>query len=286
MKLDSSSLAIDAEPVEKRIVKFLQARLSESGQKGFVVGLSGGLDSSTTAALCARTVPSDNVLGLIMPHKESDPQDREHAMLLVEKLKISCRVIDITSAVESVKANIPDLASKGSLRNNTDQRLQNAIGNIKARIRMVNLYMAANATGRLVVGSGDKSEFLIGYFTKYGDGGADVFPIADLYKTQVRQLARYLGVPDVILSKPSTPGLWRGQTAEKEIGFRYEQLDLILLGLERFMKPEEIAGQLKIPVEMVANVESIIKKAEHKRRGGTVLKIGYRTPTLDWRTPL
>jgi NAD+ synthase len=90
----------------------------------------------------------------------------------------------------------------------------------------------------------------------------------------------------VILSKPSTPGLWRGQTAEKEIGFRYEQLDLILLGLERFMKPEEIAGQLKIPVEMVANVESIIKKAEHKRRGGTVLKIGYRTPTLDWRTPL
>jgi NAD+ synthase len=286
MSLDSKSLAIDAESVEKRIAKFLRARLSESGKKGFVVGLSGGLDSSTTVTLCARAAAPDNILGLIMPHKESDQQDEEHALLLVDKLGIPYKIVDITSAVEAVKANIRDLASKSPQRSEEDGRSKNTIGNIKARIRMVNLYVAANSSGDLVVGSGDKSEFLIGYFTKYGDGGADIFPIADLYKTQVRMLAQHLGVPDVIVSKPSSPGLWRGQSAETEIGFTYEQLDLILYGIERFMRAEEIADKLKISVETVSKVESMIKKAEHKRRGGIVLKIGYRTPTLDWRVPL
>jgi NAD+ synthase len=286
MKLDANSIAIDAESVEKRIVRFLQTRLNKSGQRGFVVGLSGGLDSSTSATLCAKAVSADNMLALIMPHKESDPQDREHAMLLVEKLKIPHSVIDITPAVEAIRASISDVASRHDPRINEDPKQQNTIGNIKARIRMVNLYMAANSTGRLVVGSGDKSEILIGYFTKYGDGGSDLLPLADLYKTQVRALARHLGVPEVIVSKQSTPGLWKGQTAEKEIGIKYEELDLILLGLERLMKPEEIADQLMIPIETVSKVEKMIMKSEHKRRGGIVLKIGYRTPTLDWRIPL
>jgi NAD+ synthase len=286
MILDDKALAIDAESVEKRIVKFLQARLSESKQKGFVLGLSGGLDSSTTVALCARAVSQESVLALIMPHIDSDQKDREHALLLVGKLGIPYKIIDITSAVEAVKANISEVAPKERQRRGDDEKLKNAVGNIKARIRMVNLYMAANSGDRLVVGSGDKSEILVGYFTKYGDGGADIFPIADLYKTQVRMLARHLGVPDLIVSKPSTPGLWRGQSAETEIGFTYEQLDLILYGLERFMSVKEIADKLKIPIATVAKVEGMIKQAEHKRRGGTVLKIGYRTPTLDWRIPL
>ncbi|WXG44037.1 MAG: NAD+ synthase [Promethearchaeati archaeon SRVP18_Atabeyarchaeia-1] len=286
MKLESSLLAIDLESTEKRILKFLQARLLESGRKGFVVGLSGGVDSSTTATLCVKAVSPDNVLGLIMPHRESNPQDREHAMLLVESLKIPYRLVDITSAVEAVKANITDLAPSGNLGKGEEQRRQNAIGNVKARIRMVNLYLAANTRGSLVVGSGDKSEILVGYFTKYGDGGADIFPIADLYKTQVRALARHIGVPETIVSKPSSPGLWRGQTAETEIGFKYEQLDLILYGLERFMRPEEIADQLGMQVEAVTKVENMLKRAEHKRRGGIVLKLGYRTPTMDWRMPI
>lgn len=286
MNLDSGSLEIDAVSVEKRIVRFLQDRLSQSGQKGFVVGLSGGLDSSTTAALCAGAIRSDSILGLIMPHKESDPLDKEHALALVNKFKIRYKIIDITAAVEAVEANIRDLAVRETSKSNEAAKLKNTIGNIKARIRMVNLYMAANSGNRLVVGSGDKSEFLIGYFTKYGDGGADIFPIADLYKTQVRALARHLGVPDMIVSKASTPGLWKGQSAETDIGFTYEQLDLILYAMERFMGPEEIADRLKVRVETVTKVESMIKKAEHKRRGGIVLKIGYRTPTLDWRIPL
>jgi NAD+ synthase len=286
MLLKASSLAIDPETVEKRIVKFLQTRLSESGRKGFIFGLSGGIDSSTTAALCARAIQQDNLLALIMPHGDSDPQDKEHALLLVDKFKIPYKVIDITGAVEAIQANLPFCSLSGSNGRDRELRTRNTIGNIKARIRMVNLYMAANETNRIVVGSGDKSEFLIGYFTKFGDGGTDILPIADLYKTQVRSLAKYLGVPDVIMAKPSSPGLWKDQTAEGEIGMKYEQLDLILYGLEHFMEPQQIADTLKIPAEMISKVESNIRRAEHKRRGGIIFKIGYRTPTLDWRIPL
>jgi NAD+ synthase len=286
MKLDTNALAIDPESIKQRIVKFIQVRLSESGQKGLVFGLSGGLDSSTIAALCSKVTKLENLLALIMPHRESNPQDKEHALLVVEKFKIPFKVVDITRAVDAVKENLPLLPSTGNGDADAAFRKRNTIGNIKARIRMINLFMAANETNRIVVGSGDKSEFLIGYFTKYGDGGTDILPIADLYKTQVRALAKYLGVPEVITTKPSSPGLWKDQTAEAEIGMKYEQLDLILFGLEHFMRPAEIADALKIQVETVLDVEKTIRRAEHKRRGGIVFKVGYRTPTLDWRIPL
>jgi NAD+ synthase len=284
--LKADSLSLDLESVEKRIIKFLRTRLSESGRKGFVFGLSGGVDSSTTASLCARAVQHDSLLGLIMPHRESDPQDKEHALLLVEELKVPYKIIDITGAVEAIKANLPNPLTPETTSRDLENITRNTLGNVKARVRMINLYMVANETNSMVVGSGDKSEFLIGYFTKYGDGGTDIMPIADLYKTQVRELAKHLGVPDIIATKPSSPGLWKNQTAEGEIGIKYEQLDLILYGLEHFLEPKQIAEALKIPVETVLKVENTIRRAEHKRRGGIVFKIGYRTPTLDWRIPL
>jgi NAD+ synthase len=284
--LNANSLALDLESVEKRIIRFLRTRLSESGRKGFVFGLSGGVDSSTTAALCARAVQHDSLLGLIMPHRESDSQDKEHALLLVNELKIPYKIIDITGAVDAISANLPNPSTTGAPGRDLENTTRNTLGNVKARIRMINLYMVSNETNSMVVGSGDKSEFLIGYFTKYGDGGTDILPIADLYKTQVRALAEHLGVPEVIATKPSSPGLWKNQTAEGEIGIKYEQLDLILYGLEHFLEPKQIADALKISVETVLKVENTIRKAEHKRRGGIVFKIGYRTPTLDWRIPL
>jgi NAD+ synthase len=221
-----------------------------------------------------------------MPHKESDPQDKEHALLLVNELKIPYKIIDITGAVDAIRANLPNPPTTSTTGSGFENTTRNTLGNIKARVRMINLYMVANETKSMVVGSGDKSEFLIGYFTKYGDGGTDILPIADLYKTQVRALAKHLGVPDVIATKPSSPGLWKNQTAEGEIGIKYEQLDLILYGLEHFLEPKEIAGALKISVETVLKIDNTLRRAEHKRRGGIVFKIGYRTPTLDWRIPL
>jgi NAD+ synthase len=286
MRLTAESLLIDPESVEKRIERFLRTRLAESGRRAVVFGLSGGLDSSTVAALCAKTFRSEGTLALVMPHSESNPQDKEHALLVTEKFKIPHKVIDITSATGAIRANCPEPVKTADEDADGEFRMRILTGNIKARTRMANLYMFANATGRLVVGSGDKSELLVGYYTKYGDGGADVFPIADLYKSQVRQLARHLGVPEEIIAKPPSPGFWTGQTAEREIGVNYEQLDLILCGLERFMGSEVIADQLKISVETVEKVDRMIRESEHKRRGGIVLKLGYRTPTLDWRTPL
>lgn len=286
MMLRSESLLIDPTAIESRIVKFLQSRLAESEQKGVVFGLSGGLDSSTIAALCVKAFRPDDMLALIMPHKQSNPLDKEHGLLVTKKFKIPYKIVDITSAVEAVNASYPELIQTSGKDTDEEFKTQIVIGNVKARIRMTNLYMIANATNRLVVGSGDKSEILIGYYTKYGDGGADIFPIADLYKTQVRILARHLGVPEEIIAKPPSPGFWSEHTAEAEIGMKYEQLDLILYGLERFIKREEIADQLKVPIETVVKVDKMIKSTEHKRRGGIVFKIGYRTPTLDWRIPL
>ncbi|WXG46618.1 MAG: NAD+ synthase [Candidatus Atabeyarchaeum deiterrae] len=285
MRLNAESLVIDPESVAERIVKFLRARLSESKQKGFVFGMSGGLDSSTVAGLCAKTLRASDNLALIMPHTESAKEDKEHALLVAEKFKIPYRIIDITGAVHAVQENMFQLDSESTVHSK-EPMLRNAVGNIKARIRMINLYLAANTTDRLVVGSSDKSELLVGYYTKYGDGGTDILPIADLYKTQVRSLASHLGVPEVVIMKPSSPGLWKDQTAEKEIGMEYEQLDLILYGLERFMRPKEIADELGLSVGIVNDVINRITNAEHKRRGGIVFKIGYRTPTLDWRIPL
>ena len=286
MMLSTESLLIDPPSIEGRITKFLQTRLVESGQKGVVFGLSGGLDSSTVAALCVKAFRPDETLGLIMPHKESNPLDKEHALLVTKKFKIPYKIVDITSAVEAVETDYPELVRTARTTKDEEFKTRIVTGNIKARTRMTNLYTVANATNRLVVGSGDKSEMLIGYYTKYGDGGADIFPIADLYKTQVRILARHLGVPEGIIAKPPSPGFWREHTAEAEIGMKYEQLDLILYGLERFMKPKEIADQLNVPVETVAKVDKLVKSTEHKRRGGIVFKIGFRTPTLDWRIPL
>nr|MDO8135289.1 NAD(+) synthase [Candidatus Njordarchaeum guaymaensis] len=177
--LRAESLLIDPASIERRILKFLQARLAESGQKGVVFGLSGGLDSSTTAALCTKAFHPDDMLALIMPHKESNPLDKEHALLVTKKFKIPHKIIDITNAVEAVKANYPELVPIGGADADEELRLRIVVGNVKARTRMANLYMIANATNRIVVGSGDKSEFLIGYYTKYGDGAADIFPIAD-----------------------------------------------------------------------------------------------------------
>jgi NAD+ synthase len=138
----------------------------------------------------------------------------------------------------------------------------------------------------LVCGAGNKSELMIGYFTKYGDGGVDILPIGDVYKTHVFELAKYLALPDSIIEKQPSAGLTEGQTDEKEIGMPYKLLDSILLGLETFQTEENIADQLNIPISDVKRVRSMIYKSEHKRRVPIILKLGVRTPGNDWRIPL
>jgi NAD+ synthase len=212
----------------------------------------------------------------MLPEKEPyNAQDIKHAEIVVEKFGLRREKIDITPALKAFYNSIPVFDPEDNL----------CKGNIKARTRMIYIYYYANKFGMLVCGSSDKSEAMMGYFTKWGDMAADLSPIMDLYKTQVRKLARYIGIPKEIVTKPSSPALWPGQVAEEELGISYELLDLILHGLEHFMKTKEIANQLGIKKDVVEKVKKRWLYAEHKRRMPLTTKIEYRTVGADFRLP-
>lgn len=219
---------LDYERVEKRITRFLKR---EAGDRGVVLGLSGGIDSATVAALAVKALGSDKVLALLMPEDNSTPlEDYNDALSFAEELGVENVTINITGATDCICSAL------------SCDRSRVADGNVKARLRMIMLYYYANSQGRIVAGSGDRSELMIGYFTKYGDGGVDILPIGGLFKTQVRELAKRMGVPRRIVEKKSSPRLWNDQTAEGELGMNYEQVDMILhLLIDRKMVSGEIA---------------------------------------------
>jgi NAD+ synthase len=276
LKLSSDVLELDLPRVEERIKQFLKDYVKKCGADGVVLGASGGLDSSTTAALASLSLGGHKVLGIAMPEEEThDVADVENARLVANKFNFKLHVVDISSTLKACFQSLPiyDSADKSSK------------GNVKARIRMVYLYYYANRLDRLVCGTSDKSEIMVGYFTKWGDGAADISPIMDLYKTQVRQLALHIDVPGEIVTKPSSPRLWTNQLAEKELGIKYETLDLILFGLEHFMKSNEIAEQLRLSPKLVADIKRRWLATEHKRRLPLTTKLGYRTIGKDFRLP-
>lgn len=278
MKLSKELLRIDIEDISRKISSFIKHRVGVARAEGVLIGTSGGLDSSTVAVLSVQAVGPEKTLCLILPEKKSnDSSNVEDALSLCEKFNLSYEIIEISPILESIK--------KTCLKLDLENK-KIVFGNIKARTRMMILYGYANALRHLVVGTGNKSEIATGYFTKYGDGGVDILPIGDLYKTQVQQLAKALDIPEKIITKSPSAGLWPGQTDEEELGISYDQLDLILYGLEFWMPIEEISEQLKIPLEKVTNIEKKIHTTEHKRRGSIILKLGYRTFSLDWRVPL
>jgi NAD+ synthase len=276
VKLAPSALELDWSETEKRIRRFIKQYVENSGADGIVLGLSGGVDSSTTAALSSLAIGGNRVLGLILPEKETyNPKDIDDAKLVAEKFGLKTQICDITPALECFYKTISTFDSADRL----------CKGNIKARTRMVYLYYYANKFNRIVCGSSDKSETMMGYFTKWGDAAADISPIMDLYKTQVRKLAAHLGIPAELAAKLSTPALWPNQLAETELGVKYETLDLILYGLERFMTTEEIAQQLNIKNALIKKVKSRWLSTEHKRRMPLTAKLEYRTVGADFRLP-
>jgi len=267
---------LDLPEIEKRVRRFIKQYVENSGADGIVLGLSGGIDSSVTAALSSLSIGGDRVLGLMLPEKETyNSKDVDDARLVAEKFGLKTQICDITLILEGFYKAIP-------IFDHADKRCK---GNIKARTRMIILYYYANKLNRIVCGSSDKSETMMGYFTKWGDVAADISPIMDLYKTQVRKLAAHLGIPANVAAKPSTPALWPNQLAETELGIKYETLDLILFGLERFMTTEEIARQLNIEKTLVKKVKSRWLAVEHKRRTLLTVKLEYRTVGTDFRLP-
>lgn len=274
MKLSSDLLKIDAEATKRKIASFIKDYVEKSGVEGVVLGVSGGVDSCTAAALASLALRGERVLGLFLPEKETyKTTDEEHVRLIHKKFGFQLKTLDITSILASYYAALP--VSNNKL----------AKGNLKARTRMVIIYYYANKLNRIVCGSSDKSETMMGYFTKWGDVAADISPLMDLYKSQVCQLAQHIGLPNEIVTKPPSPNLWPNHFAEEELGIKYEILDLILYGLEHFMETDYIAKQLGVSIELVEGVKRRWLGNEHKRRMPLTVKLSYRTVGADFRLP-
>ncbi len=203
-----------------KLVSWIREQVASAGCKGVVFGMSGGLDSSVVAVLCHQAFPKD-CLGVLMPCYSS-PQDSAHAQLAASKFSIPTRTVVLDSALDALLGVLPP---EGEVPG-CSQRVK---ANLKVRLRMLTLYYFANQLGYMVVGSSNRSELATGYFTKYGDGGVDILPLGNLVKGQVRELARFLGIPQPIIDKPPSAGLWPGQIDEEELGLSYDELDRYLV---------------------------------------------------------
>ncbi len=234
-----------------KISMWIAQNVRDSGARGAVVGLSGGIDSAVTVTLCKRAMGA-NVLGVIMPC-ESDPRDKEDALLITTKLG----VMTLTVRLDETYRALVSVLSGGT---------RMAEANLKARLRMSVLYFMANTLSYLVVGTGNRTELAVGYFTKYGDGGADILPLGGLYKTRVWELARALDIPDRIIRKVPTAGLWPGQSDEEELGVSYADLDQALQAVQA----RSTAG---IPEERLRRVRQWVESSAHKRRPAPVFEV-------------
>ncbi len=248
----------DYELITNKIESFLKTEVEKSNTNGIILGLSGGIDSSVITYLCSRVL-KDKTLALVMPDSKISPKDEtEDALKIIDDLGIDYKLLDINLIVSEYSKYL--------------EPNERALGNLRARVRANVLYYYANSKNLLVIGSSDKSEFLIGYFTKFGDGCADILPIVSLYKTQVRGIAKYLGVPDNIIKKKSSPNLWKGHIAEDEIGVSYEEIDSILYCMiDKKLSIDDAVKTTGIEKSTVEKINNMYNASEHKRITATRL---------------
>jgi NAD+ synthase len=237
----------------ERIAKWLRERADHAGARGFVFGLSGGIDSAVVARLCQLAAPH-RVLGVLLPCY-SHSQDEEDARLVASTFSIPIVRVDLDSTFDALTESL-HAAVKGLPKQveSLDIKQQMPEANVKPRLRMSALYFIANSLNYLVVGTGNRSELTLGYFTKYGDGGVDLLPIGGLLKSEVRALGRELGVPDRVIDKPPTAGLWVGQTDEAEMGFSYDTLEAYVT-----------KGPSAVDKAVAERIERLRKVSDHKR---------------------
>jgi NAD+ synthase len=241
------------------IVEWLRQRLARSAARGFVFGLSGGIDSAVVARLCQLASPG-NVVGVLMPC-HSDPRDEADARLLADHFQIPAVRVDLAPEYDDFTATLlqtvkglPKELFPDPAHQSEDLKAKLPLANVKPRLRMTTLYFVANTLNYMVVGTGNRSELSIGYFTKYGDGGVDLLPIGNLLKSEVRAAARGLGVPDPIIDKAPSAGLWLGQTDEAEMGFTYAELEDYLT-----------KGPQTVSPALAMRIDRLMRSSEHKR---------------------
>lgn len=263
-------LSIDCAMVEKILTAFIRDSVRKNGFRNAILGVSGGLDSAVVLALCRKALGPGRVFALLLPYHASDPQSLRHGRLACRAFKVPCETIDISPQVDAYFGRYPAAA-----------RLQ--VGNKCARERMSILYDFSVRRKALVAGTSNKSELLIGYSTQFGDSACAFQPIGDLYKTQVFELARHLGVPQAIVAKKPSADLWPGQTDEQEIGVLYKDLDILLhLLVDQRCNEEEIAAHGFGPA-LVRRVRRMIERSQFKRTMPPVAKLHARTIGIDFR---
>ncbi|MDD3421288.1 MAG: NAD+ synthase [Methanocellales archaeon] len=260
-----TSTVTDLRELVEKITKFIRTSVENANAEGAILGLSGGIDSSVTAFLSAQALGNENVLGILLPEKGITKEDDIYdALGIIKKLGIEHKVIEISGILDILESAIPNY--------DPNERVCN--GNLKARIRMCILYYYANLLNRLVIGSGNRTEILLGYTTKYGDAGVDILPLGELYKTQVRALAMYLRVPDQIIQKTPSAGLWIGQTDEEELGSSYESVDAILTKrIDEGKGYAAIEKELNISRETMERILQRVEENKHKRETAPTPKI-------------
>ena len=242
--------------VSARVQEFIKKQVDRAGSDGIVLGLSGGVDSAVTAYLCSRALGSSSCLALLMPNSASTPpSETVDGLQVAARLSMPHRIMPIGDMV--------DVATAHDVGAPSDAMIRRARGNLSARIRAALLYYEAQQRNCLVVGTGDRSEHMMGYFTKYGDGACDMLPIASLYKTQVQELAGFLGVPSNIAQKDPSPHLWPDHTATGELGLGYNDIDSILVHIGQ--DPGMISQKLDIPHDKVRRILDLCRSSEHKR---------------------
>jgi NAD+ synthase len=265
-------LAIDTDVARTVIGEFIRGQLRQAGFERLVLGLSGGIDSALVACLAAEAIGADHLLCVLMPYRTSSDASRADAELVVERLGSASELVDISPMVDAFFAADPDASAVRR-------------GNVMARQRMTVLYDRSVTWGGLVVGTGNKTESLIGYTTLFGDSACAFNPIGDLYKSQVRQLSQAIGVPERIITKAPSADLWPGQTDETEAGFSYPVLDRLLYWRIDRRRSDEEMGELGFDPELVARVDRMIATSEFKRQVPPIAKLGPRTAGVDYLYP-
>jgi len=269
MKSEAIDLSINTELARKILTGFVKTELNRAGFTRAVVGLSGGLDSGLTCYLAAEALGPQNVLAVRMPYKTSSVDSLEHAQLIIDALGVQSLTMPITEMVDALFERFPDA--------NRVRR-----GNAMARARMIVLYDQSADFGGLVVGTGNKTEILLGYTTLFGDAASAINPLGDLYKTQVRQLAKAMDMPTPIIKKPPSADLWIGQTDEGELGFTYEEVDkLLYLLVDQRYKPEDCV-EAGFGEPFVRAVVKLIRQNHFKRVMPPIAKVSNRTIGYDF----
>jgi NAD+ synthase len=267
-----AELAIDTAIARRVIGEFIRGQLAQAGFERAVLGLSGGIDSALVAYLVSEAIGADRLLCVLMPYRTSSPASRHDAEEVVRRLGCASELVDISPMVDGFFG--PDSEASPLRR-----------GNFMARMRMSVLYDRSVTFGGLVVGTGNKTESLIGYTTIFGDNACAFNPVGDLYKSQVRQLSAAIGVPDEIIRKAPSADLWPGQTDEAEAGFSYPELDRLLFWrIDKRRSVEEVVA-LGFARELVERVDRMIAGAEFKRQVPPIAKLGPRTAGIDYLYP-